>query len=80
MKTMWIVVLLFWLHVSADASESFTPEEIGRVATLPEVYPDHWVIAHDAAFFHMLEGRMLVLDATAETPRPSSILDDSPSK
>ncbi len=45
----------------------FSPEKTGRVEQLPASYPDHWVIAHDVAFFHMLEGKMMVLDAAAET-------------
>ncbi len=54
---------LFW----AAATGAFTAEELGRVEQLPSSYPDHWVIAHDGAFFHMLEARMMVLDADAET-------------
>ncbi len=58
-----VMACLFWTTVTA----AFTAETLGRVEQLPSSYPDHWVIAHDAAFFHMLEGRMVVLDADAET-------------
>mgnify|MGYP002713303907 CR=1 FL=1 len=65
MKTGRVLVItcLFW----ASTAGAFTAEELGRVERLPSVYPDHWVIAHDGAFFHMLEARMNVLDADAET-------------
>ena len=43
------------------------PETLGIVKTLPAKYPSHWILAHDATFFHMIEGRMLVLDPLAET-------------
>jgi methylamine dehydrogenase heavy chain len=40
----------------------FTPEPTGTVASLPTQYPEHWAIIHDASFFHMLEGKYLVVD------------------
>ena len=43
------------------------PEVQGLVNSLPAKYPSHWILVHDAAFFHMLEGRMIVIDATADT-------------
>lgn len=54
-----------------SAEEGLPPplpiEKMGVVQTLPERYPEHWFLVHDAAFFHMLDGKVLVLDATAET-------------
>ena len=44
-----------------------TPETPGGVKILPAHYPAHWVLVHDAAFFHMLEGRMIVIDPQADT-------------
>lgn len=43
------------------------PETHGIVNSLPAKYPPHWILVHDAAFFHMLEGRLIVIDADAET-------------
>ncbi len=54
---------LLWASVAG----AVTMEKTGKIEQLPATYPDHWVIAHDAAFFHMLEGKMMVLDADAET-------------
>jgi methylamine dehydrogenase heavy chain len=44
-----------------------TPEDPGAINSLPAKYPSHWVLVHDAAFFHMLEGRVIVIDAAADT-------------
>lgn len=46
---------------------ALTPETPGGVNSLPAHYPAHWVLVHDAAFFHMLEGRMMVIDLEADT-------------
>lgn len=46
---------------------AFAADRPGNIETLPAPYPNHWVIAHDAAFSHMLEGKMMILDADAET-------------
>lgn len=42
------------------------PEQIGVVETLPEQYPAEWILIQDAAFFHMLDGRLLVVDASSD--------------
>ena len=49
------------------ASPALTPDPMGLVATLPSVYPKHWLMVTDAAFFHMLSGKIIVIDADAET-------------
>ena len=43
------------------------PDPMGLVETLPERYPEHWLLVMDAAFFHMLSGKVIVLDADADT-------------
>ncbi|MFK7954918.1 MAG: amine dehydrogenase large subunit [Lysobacterales bacterium] len=60
-----IAGLLSLLCVSANAE--IQPEQLGKVNTLPDKYPPHWVVVHDATFFHMLDGRQYVLDADADT-------------
>ncbi len=35
--------------------------------SLPTDYPEHWLMVHDAAFFHMREGRYYIVDPQAET-------------
>ncbi len=49
------------------ANAALKPEPQGGVQPLPYPYPEHWIIAHDAAFKHMLEGRMVILDPLAKT-------------
>lgn len=55
--------MLVQMHASAELK----PEPVGVVKELPVPYPAHWVIAHDASFFHMSDGKMIVLDADADT-------------
>ena len=55
--------------VSLCASAAFAelqPEPTGVIETLPETWPAHWIIAHDAAFFHMSDGKLIVLDADSD--------------
>lgn len=42
-------------------------EKVGIIRTLPVPYPPHWVLVHDGAFFHMSDGKVIVLDADAAT-------------
>ena len=54
--------------ITADDSIPPLPiEEVYQVATLPAEYPESWLLVQDAAFFHMLDGRLFILDAAAET-------------
>ncbi len=58
-------ILLASLFVSCQsfqAAEPLAPEKTGLSLTLPAKYPGHWVIAHDASFFHMSDGKFVVLD------------------
>jgi methylamine dehydrogenase heavy chain len=42
-------------------------EPTGKIRTLPVPYPAHWVMVHDGAFMHMSDGKVVVLDADAES-------------
>lgn len=44
----------------------FTPEPLGKVLSLPTPYPEHWIMALDSSFMHMLEGQVVVLDPLAK--------------
>ena len=55
--------LLAWSTAAADV----TAEPLLRNASLPEAYPDHWLVVHDSAFFHMREGRFLIVDPSADS-------------
>ena len=62
------LTLLIALFASAALAE-LQPEPTGVIETLPETWPAHWIIAHDAAFFHMSDGKLIVLDADSDDPR-----------
>jgi methylamine dehydrogenase heavy chain len=51
-------------HASA---EEFEPEALGQVAELPSPNPDHWVVVQDLSFNHMREGKLYLVDPTAES-------------
>ncbi len=65
MKKTLLAITMAMLAGSAQAE--IQPEPLGKVNTLPETYPPHWIIVHDSTFFHMLDGRQYVLDADAQT-------------
>jgi methylamine dehydrogenase heavy chain len=44
-------------------------DPLGKVNTLPQPYPPHWVWVQDIAFEHMLDGKMVLLDPKAATLR-----------
>ena len=46
-------------HVYADLPND--PQ--GQVELLPQPYPKHWFFAHDVAFFHMLDGKSVLMNA-----------------
>ena len=41
-------------------------DPVGVVETLPESYPDSWVYAHDTNFFALSDGKVVIVDVTAE--------------
>ena len=55
----WIGFLLFG---AALAHAELPAEKTGIIRTLPVPYPPHWILAHDGAFFHMSDGKVVVLD------------------
>lgn len=55
------------LCASAAVAE-LQPEPTGMIEFLPDSWPAHWIIAADAAFFHMSDGKFIVLDADSDDP------------
>ena len=51
----------------AAGAADFAPDPPNLNDNLPADYPDHWLMVHDAAFFHMREGRYYLVDPQAET-------------
>jgi len=64
MKNLIFPLVLF----ASSAFGQLQPEPTGVIETLPEQWPAHWIIAHDAAFFHMSDGKFIVLDADSDDP------------
>ena len=57
---------------SAMFAQAATPpplpiEPTGVIQTLPATYPPSWFLVHDAAFFHMGDGKVYVIDTAADT-------------
>ena len=44
-------------------------EPTGVVETLPDRYPPEWFLVHDAAFFHMSDGKVYVIDTSQDAIR-----------
>lgn len=53
--------------VSWGKTDPIQPEPMGLVETLPDRYPNNWLMVMDAAFFHMLSGKIMVLDTSGDT-------------
>lgn len=61
-----LAALILAIGCSA-AHADMSPEPFGTVAELDTPYPVNWVVIHDAAFFHMLEGKLQIVDPLAPT-------------
>ena len=58
--------LLLGALASGQASAELAADPLDVYETLPVPYPAHWIFVHDAAFFHMFEGKMILLDPTRQ--------------
>ena len=61
--TLGIAAALLLLCATQGVAAELPAERLGRVETLPVPYPPHWFWAHDVAFGHYTDGRMILLDA-----------------
>ena len=60
------------IAAQAVAADSAPPpplpvEPIGVVESLPRDYPESWFLVHDAAFYHMSNGKVWLLDTAEDT-------------
>ena len=62
MKRLFLLSILLTSPVLAQIQ----PEPTGRIESLPETYPAHWVLLQDGAFFHMSNGKVIVVDADSD--------------
>ena len=44
-------------------------EKTGNVATLPDSYPESWMMVHEASFFSMFGGKVIVVDVAEKKPQ-----------
>lgn len=51
------------LLLATTTAAQFVPDPLGKTIELPTVYPETWIIAQDAAFFHPNDGKFIILDA-----------------
>lgn len=51
------------LLLAFTAEAQVVPDPLGTTIELPTVYPETWIIAQDAAFFHPNDGKFIILDA-----------------
>lgn len=61
--SVFLVVCCFYTSLSAELAS----DKMGVIGTLPPSYPEHWIIVHDIAFDHMLNGKVIILDAEQDT-------------
>ena len=69
-KQSLFVALLAAVSMWVSAEEMRPPlavEHTGVIETLPERYPADWFLVHDAAFFHMSDGKVVVIDTTKDS-------------
>ena len=56
-----------WATAADNRPPPLPIEPTNIIESLPDKYPEHWFLVHDAAFFHMSDGKVYVIDADAET-------------
>jgi methylamine dehydrogenase heavy chain len=58
----------FLMLYAVSAVADLQPEPLMVIKSLPDSYPPHWIIAQDLSFFHMSDGKFIVLDADSDDP------------
>lgn len=70
MKRTFFAITLLACTAVAQSSEYPTPlatEAVGKTLTLPKAYPKEWLFLHDANFFSIIDGKIVLLDLTDTT-------------
>ncbi|MBL4630581.1 MAG: amine dehydrogenase, partial [Paraglaciecola sp.] len=60
-------LLLLPLLLSQLSYAQLSPEPIPSVKKLPVNYPSTWLFAHDANFYSLVTGRVIIVDVAADT-------------
>lgn len=56
-----------WAAPKTSFPEPLPVEQVPNVATLPQPYPDSWVILHDFFFNSIVDGRAIIVDTESPT-------------
>ncbi len=72
MRSMGLALAMLFTGNALEALAEQQPpplpvEPTGVVETLPARYPADWFLVHDAAFFHMSDGKVYVIDSSKDT-------------
>ncbi|RMF08427.1 MAG: amine dehydrogenase, partial [Alphaproteobacteria bacterium] len=65
--TALMLMMTCGVAVAADFPEPLPAETVPNVLALPESYPKTWIFAHDANFFSLVDGKVVILDVAAQT-------------
>ncbi len=65
MRTALIALLVFSSGIAAAAD--LPADTMGKVLTLPQPFPGHWLWVQDITFEHMAEGRVVLMDPRGAT-------------
>jgi methylamine dehydrogenase heavy chain len=60
-------ILIFAFLLSTSAHAELKPEPIPVFEKLPTEYPSSWLYAHDANFYSLVTGRIIIVDVAADT-------------
>jgi methylamine dehydrogenase heavy chain len=55
------------LMLATAAHAQLPKDDIPSIEVLPARYPDTWIYAHDAAFYSLVAGKIIIVDAAADT-------------
>lgn len=55
------------LMLASVAHAQLPKDAIPAVEMLPQQYPDTWIYAHDAAFYSLIAGKVIIVDVAADT-------------
>ena len=72
LKSCWIACALIVAAGGVNAADDDRPpplpiEPTFVIETLPAQYPDQWLLVHEASFFNMSDGKIIIMDASADT-------------
>ncbi|WCL53400.1 amine dehydrogenase large subunit [Gimibacter soli] len=58
--------LMSMMTATAGLADVLPVEEMPSVQTLPKQYPANWLLLHDLNFFSLIDGKVVVVDVTAD--------------